>query len=74
MQQTPVLKGISVVSISVPDLDAAREFYSEVLGLGEPLYELPDAGWIEFGLASGQGNSMKTTASAGSSRPRPSSK
>lgn len=65
MQRTPVLKGINVVSISVPDLDDAREFYSEVLGLGEPLYELPGAGWIEFGLASGQGNISVTTAEPG---------
>ncbi|AZQ69491.1 VOC family protein [Silicimonas algicola] len=65
MPRTRLLKGINVVSISVPDLDAAREFYSEVLGLGEPLYDLPDAGWIEFGLASGQGNISVTAAEPG---------
>ncbi len=43
-----LFKGINVVSISVPDLDTARDFYSNVLGLGEPLYDMPEMGWIEF--------------------------
>ncbi len=51
-----IFKGINVVSISVPDLDKAREFYRDVLGLGEPIYDLPDAGWIEFGSGSPFGN------------------
>jgi predicted enzyme related to lactoylglutathione lyase len=51
-----LLKGINVVSISVTDLDQAREFYRDVLGLGEPIYDLPDAGWIEFGSGSPSGN------------------
>ena len=44
-----LFSGINVVSIAVPDLASAREFYGYVLGLGEPLYDLPEAGWIEFG-------------------------
>ena len=59
-----LFKGINVVSISVPDLDAAREFYRDVLGLGEPLYDLPDAGWIEFSSGSPSGNISVTTAGA----------
>ena len=57
-----VLKGINVVSISVSDLDQARQFYRDVLGLGEPIYDLPDAGWIEFGSGSPSGNIAVTTA------------
>lgn len=41
-------RGINVVSISVTDLDRARLFYRDTLGLGEPLYDLPETGWIEF--------------------------
>jgi predicted enzyme related to lactoylglutathione lyase len=59
-----LFKGINVVSISVPDLDQARTFYRDVLGLGEPLYDLPDAGWIEFGSGSLSGNIAVTTAEA----------
>jgi catechol 2,3-dioxygenase-like lactoylglutathione lyase family enzyme len=40
--------GINVVPICVPDRDQARVFYRDVLGLGEPVYDLPDAGWKEF--------------------------
>jgi predicted enzyme related to lactoylglutathione lyase len=50
-----LFSGINVVSIAVPDLGAAKRFYGETLGLGEPLYDLPDAGWIEFGTG-GAGN------------------
>ena len=50
-----LFSGINVVSIAVPDLASAREFYGCVLGLGEPLYDLPEAGWIEFGTG-GPGN------------------
>jgi predicted enzyme related to lactoylglutathione lyase len=45
---TRLFKGINVVSITVADLDRSRRFYRETLGLGEPLYDLPEAGWIEF--------------------------
>ena len=48
-----LFRGINVVSIAVPDLDAARAFYRDVLGLGAPVYDLPDAGWIEFGTGGG---------------------
>ncbi|HEU4329426.1 MAG TPA: VOC family protein [Roseiflexaceae bacterium] len=44
----PSFQGINVVSISVRDLDVARDFYADVLGFGPPVYDLPDAGWIEF--------------------------
>ena len=55
-------KGINVVSISVTDLDKAREFYRDVLGLGEPIYDLPDAGWIEFASGGPSGNIAVTKA------------
>jgi predicted enzyme related to lactoylglutathione lyase len=51
-----LFKGINVVSIPVSDLDEARRFYRDVLGLGEPIYDLPGAGWIEFGSGSPSGN------------------
>ena len=57
-----LFKGINVVSISVTDLDKAREFYRDVLGLGEPIYDLPDAGWIEFASGSPSGNIAVTKA------------
>ncbi len=43
-----MFKGINVVSISVSDLDDARRFYRDTVGLGEPIYDLLVAGWIEF--------------------------
>ncbi len=43
-----MFKGINVVSITVPDLAAAKAFYGQTLGLGEPTYDLPEMGWIEF--------------------------
>lgn len=49
-------RGINVVSISVTDLDRARLFYRDTLGLGEPLYDLPEAGWIEFSTGRQEGN------------------
>ena len=61
----PQFQGINVVSISVPDLDRARDFYGEVLGLGEPVYDLPDAGWIEFSTGSPGGNLSVTIAEPG---------
>ena len=57
-----IFKGINVVSISVPDLDRARDFYSDMLGLGEPVYDLPDAGWIEFSTGRDGGNLSLTIA------------
>ena len=59
-----LFKGINVVSISVSDLDQARQFYRDVLGLGEPLYDLPDAGWIEFSSGSPSGNIAVTKTDA----------
>lgn len=59
-----MFRGINVVSISVPDLDAARIFYRDTLGLGDPLYDLPDAGWIEFATG-GAGNLSVITAEPG---------
>ncbi|MBE7367990.1 VOC family protein [Ramlibacter pallidus] len=49
-------QGINVVSLTVPDLAAARAFYETTLGLGQPVYDLPDAGWIEFSTGSDSGN------------------
>jgi len=51
-----MFKGINVVSIEVPDLEEAKKFYGDVLALGEPLYDLPDDGWIEFGVGGTVGN------------------
>ena len=51
-----LFQGINVVSIPVPDLDKARAFYRDVLGLGEPVYDLPEMGWIEFKTGSAAGN------------------
>jgi predicted enzyme related to lactoylglutathione lyase len=60
-----MFKGINVVSIPVPDLAAARDFYAGVLGWGEPLYDLPDAGWIEWNPGGGSGNVSVTAAPEG---------
>ena len=60
-----LLKGINVVSISVSDLDQARQFYRDILGLGEPIYDLPDAGWIEFSSGNSSGNIAVTKAEEG---------
>jgi predicted enzyme related to lactoylglutathione lyase len=57
--------GINVVSIAVPDLARAREFYGGVLGLGTPIYDLPEAGWIEFGTGGACGNLALTAAEPG---------
>jgi predicted enzyme related to lactoylglutathione lyase len=57
-----IFKGINVVSISVYDLDKAREFYRDVLDFGEPIYDLPEAGWIEFSSGSPSGNIAVTKA------------
>lgn len=59
-----LFSGINVVSIAVPDLVAAKRFYGETLDLGEPLYDLPDAGWIEFATG-GPGNLSLTRAEDG---------
>lgn len=64
-ERTRLFDGINVVSIAVPDLAAAREFYAGVLGLGEPLYDLPDAGWIEFSTGAERGNLALTAAEPG---------
>ncbi|WP_240545173.1 VOC family protein [Sinorhizobium fredii] len=50
------------MSISVTDLDRARAFYGEVLGFGPPLYDLPEAGWIEFSSGAAGGNVSVTLA------------
>ncbi|APG85935.1 hypothetical protein SAMCFNEI73_Ch3330 [Sinorhizobium americanum] len=61
----PLFRGINVVSISVTDLDRARAFYGEVLGFGPPLYDLPEAGWIEFSTGGVAGNVSVTLAESG---------
>lgn len=60
-----MFRGINVVSIPVPDLDEARRFYRDTLGLGEPIYDLPDAGWVEFGSGGPSGNIAVTRAEEG---------
>lgn len=60
-----LFQGINVVSVSVPDLDRAREFYRDVLGLGAPVYDLPEAGWIEFATGGAGGNLAVTRAEPG---------
>lgn len=60
-----MFRGINVVSISVPDLDKARLFYRDMLGLGDPIYDLPNAGWIEFSAGSSSGNIAVTKAGDG---------
>ncbi|HEY9422767.1 MAG TPA: VOC family protein [Thermoanaerobaculia bacterium] len=60
-----LFRGINLVSISVPDLDAARVFYRDVLGVGAPVYDLPEAGWIEFESCSTAGNIAVTSAESG---------
>lgn len=57
-----LFKGINVVSISVPNLKEARHFYRDVLGLGEPIYDIPDAGWVEFSAGGRNGNIAITQA------------
>jgi predicted enzyme related to lactoylglutathione lyase len=59
-----LFRGINVVSISVSDLDRARAFYGDTLGLGLPVYDLPESGWIEFATGGG-GNLSVTLAEAG---------
>ncbi|MFN0094180.1 MAG: VOC family protein [Dehalococcoidia bacterium] len=61
MPPTSPFHGINVVSLSVPDLDKARRFYRDTLGLGEPVYDLAEAGWIEFATG-GPGNLSVTQA------------
>jgi catechol 2,3-dioxygenase-like lactoylglutathione lyase family enzyme len=53
--------GVNVVSIAVPDLQAAKDFYQDILGLGEPVHDLPEAGWIEFSTGGRGGNLSITT-------------
>jgi len=62
MRNSSLFNGINVVSIAVPDLDEARRFYRDVLALGPPLYDLPDAGWIEFSTGGTAGNLALTRA------------
>ncbi|MGE6785378.1 VOC family protein [Ensifer adhaerens] len=54
-----------MVSISVTDLDRARDFYGETLAWGSPLYDLRDAGWIEFSVGAASGNIAVTLAARG---------
>jgi predicted enzyme related to lactoylglutathione lyase len=60
-----LFNGINVVSVSVPDLEAGRTFYRDVLGFGTPVYDLPQAGWIEFESGSTAGNIALTLADGG---------
>jgi catechol 2,3-dioxygenase-like lactoylglutathione lyase family enzyme len=51
-----LFRGINVVSLAVPNLAEGRAFYRDVLGFGAPIYDLPDAGWIEFSTGAAAGN------------------
>lgn len=57
-----MFRGVNVISIPVTDLAVARKFYGQTLGLGDPVYDLPDAGWIEFSTGGEGGNLSVTTA------------
>lgn len=61
----PLFESINVVSVEVPDLAEARRFYGEVLEFGEPSYDLPDAGWIEWPLRGKAANLSVTAAAPG---------
>ncbi len=61
----PYFHGINVVSISVTDLALARAFYRDALGLGDPVYDLPEMGWVEFSAGAPHGNVAVTLAEAG---------
>lgn len=47
----PALKRINVIFLYVVDLEKAADFYSKMLGLGEPIKQSPD--WVEFALEEG---------------------
>lgn len=61
----PIFSGINVVSIAVPELQQAKVFYRDVLELGEPIHDLPEAGWIEFSTGTAGGNLSITTEGHG---------
>ncbi len=58
-----LLKGLNVVSIAVSDLARARDFYSNILGLGQPWFDDEALGWIEWGGPGKGGNVAVTVAS-----------
>lgn len=60
-----LLAGVSVVSLTVRDLAASRRFYAEVLGLGEPWFDQPAMGWVEWGEDGANGNLAITTSRDG---------
>ncbi|WP_172121894.1 MULTISPECIES: VOC family protein [unclassified Devosia] len=60
-----MFKGINVVSITVPDLDLARDFYRDIFGLGEPVYDLPEIAWVEFSTGGSGGNLAITLPETG---------
>lgn len=57
-----VFRGINVGSLAVPDLVQGRAFYRDVLGFGAPIYDLSEAGWIEFNTGAAGGNLALTPA------------
>lgn len=44
-----LFKNINVISYNVTDWEAAKKFYSETLGLGEPSFLSDEFGWVEWG-------------------------
>jgi catechol 2,3-dioxygenase-like lactoylglutathione lyase family enzyme len=53
---TRLLHGVNVVSITVTDLERARRFYGDTLGLGEPWFDDDAMGWVEWGEQGANGN------------------
>ena len=60
-----LIGAVSVVSLTVRDLDASRHFYAETLGLGEPWFEDHAMGWVEWGKDGAKGNLAITTSREG---------
>lgn len=60
--QVSLVRGLNVVSLAVKDLDRARRFYGETLGLGEPWFADEEMGWIEWGAQGSPGNIAVTIA------------
>lgn len=56
------LESVSVVSVPVSDLEEARVFYGQTLGLGSPWFDDHELGWIEWGRRGESGNFAVTLA------------
>lgn len=65
----PLFKGLNVVSLTVTDLSTARQFCSDVLGLGDPWFAGQAMGWVEWG-ADGQAGNLAITLSRDGATPK----